>query len=127
MIAVVQRVLHARVEVASATVGEIQHGVLVLAAVQADDTPADAEWTAAKLLALRIFRNGDKHFDLDVAQAAGGLLLVSNFTVAAETKKRRRPSLDGAASPDHARALFDHLVATTHALAPPHVPVATGQ
>jgi D-tyrosyl-tRNA(Tyr) deacylase len=127
MIAVVQRVLEARVVVAGKTVGEIGRGLLVLAAVQDGDTPTDAEWTAAKLLALRIFRNGDKHFDLDVAQAAGGLLLVSNFTVAAETRKGRRPSLDGAASPDQARALFDHLVATTRNLAPPDVPVATGE
>src|SRR5688500_2890565 len=99
MKAVVQRVLEARVVVDGRTVGEIGPGLLVLAALEADDTDADVEWAATKLLGLRIFRNGDKHFDLDVGQAGGGVLLVSNFTVAAETRRGRRPSLEGAAPP----------------------------
>src|SRR4051812_44248161 len=100
MIAVVQRVSEARVVVDGATVGEISHGLLVLAAIQHDDTDADLEWMARKLVGLRIFRIGEKHFDQDVQQVEGGLLLVSNFTVAAETTKGRRPSLNLAAAPE---------------------------
>lgn len=109
MIAVVQRVLEGRVVVDGRTVGEIGHGLLVLAAVERDDQPAEIEWTAAKLAGLRIFRSedGTKHFDRDVKQVGGGLLLVSNFTVAAETRKGRRPSLEGAASPERGREMFE--------------------
>jgi D-tyrosyl-tRNA(Tyr) deacylase len=124
MIAVVQRVSEARVVVDGRTVGEIAAGLLVLAAVERDDTDADIEWTANKLVALRIFRNGDKHFDLDVIQAGGAVLLVSNFTVAAETRKGRRPSLDGAASPEPGRQMFDRLV---EAVRRQGVTVATGE
>lgn len=123
MIAVVQRVSEARVVVDGQVVGAIGPGLLVLAAVEKDDTPADIEWTAAKLSGLRIFRNGDKHFDLDVQQAGGSMLLVSNFTVAAETRRGRRPSLEGAASPDKGREMFDSFVAAVKRLG---VSVATG-
>jgi D-tyrosyl-tRNA(Tyr) deacylase len=124
MISVIQRTLEAKVVVDSETVGVISHGMLVLAAVEKDDTLADVEWTANKLVALRIFPNGDKSFDLDVKQSGGSILLVSNFTVAAETRKGRRPSLDNAASPDKGRELFDQLVAAVQSLG---VPVQTGQ
>jgi D-aminoacyl-tRNA deacylase len=124
MIAVVQRVTQASVVVEGRTVGQIGPGMLVLAAVETSDTEADVEWTAKKLVSLRIFRNADKHFDLDVKQSGGSILLVSNFTVAGETKKGRRPSLEGAAPPDKARALFDALVNAVETLG---VPVATGE
>jgi D-tyrosyl-tRNA(Tyr) deacylase len=124
MIAVVQRVTEARVVVEGRTVGEIGLGLLVLAAVERGDTAADIEWTANKLTGLRIFRNGEKHFDLDVKQVGGGMLLVSNFTVAGETKKGRRPSLEGAASPDEGRVMFDAFVEAVKKLG---VPVATGE
>jgi D-tyrosyl-tRNA(Tyr) deacylase len=124
MIAVVQRVTEARVVVEGRTVGEIQAGLLVLAAVEKGDTDADIEWTANKLVGLRIFRKGDKHFDLDVKQMGGSVLLVSNFTVAAETRKGRRPSLEGAASPEEGRKLFEHFVDAVQKLG---VPVATGE
>jgi D-tyrosyl-tRNA(Tyr) deacylase len=124
MISVIQRVLEAKVLVDSQPVGAITHGLLVLAAVEKDDTPADVDWTANKLAALRIFPNVDKSFDLDVKQSGGSILLVSNFTVAADTRKGRRPSLDNAASPDKARDLFDQLVTAVRDLG---VPVQTGQ
>jgi D-tyrosyl-tRNA(Tyr) deacylase len=124
MIAVVQRVSEARVVVDGQTVGEIGPGLLVLAAVEKDDSPADIEWTANKLVGLRIFRNGDKHFDLDVKQAGGAMLLVSNFTVAAQTRKGRRPSLEGAASPEKGRELFEKFVEAVKGLG---VTVATGE
>jgi D-aminoacyl-tRNA deacylase len=110
MIAVVQRVSEARVLVDNQLVGEISTGLLVLAAIHRDDRLADLSWMAKKLLALRIFPNADKHFDLDVQQVSGGLLLISNFTVASETTKGRRPSLDAAASPDQANKLFEEFV-----------------
>jgi len=124
MIAVVQRVTEARVVVEGRIVGEIGPGLMVLAAVEAEDATGDVEWTAAKLAGLRVFRNGEKHFDLDVKQVGGGILLVSNFTVAGETRKGRRPSLDNAASPERGRALFDQLV---EALRRQGVSVATGE
>jgi D-tyrosyl-tRNA(Tyr) deacylase len=124
MIAVVQRVSEARVVVDDHTVGEIGPGLLVLAAVEKDDTATVVEWTANKLVALRVFPQADKSFDLDVKQIGGGILLVSNFTVAAETRRGRRPSLEPAASPDKGRELFDQLVEAVKRLG---VPVATGQ
>jgi D-tyrosyl-tRNA(Tyr) deacylase len=115
MIAVLQRVTSARVEVDGQTVGAIGPGLLALVAVHATDTPADVAWTAAKLAALRIFRNADKHFDLDVKQAGGAVLLVSNFTVAAATRQGRRPSFDAAAPPEKGRQLFDQLAEAVRA------------
>ena len=124
MRAVVQRVSEARVTVAGRTVGEIAGGLCALVAVTRDDGPSDVAWMAQKLIGLRIFRNGDKHFDLSVSETAGGILLVSNFTVAADTKKGRRPSLDYAAAPECGRELFDALVEAVKAT---NVPVATGE
>jgi D-aminoacyl-tRNA deacylase len=120
MIAVVQRVTGASVVVNGATVGEIGPGLLVLAAVQVNDTPDDVQWTANKLATLRIFRNGEKHFDLDVKQVGGSILLV----IAGKTKHGRRPSFDGAAKPDVGRKLFDELVAAAKSLG---ISVATGE
>jgi D-aminoacyl-tRNA deacylase len=124
MICIVQRVTEASVTVEGAVVGEIGPGMLVLAAVEQGDTSREAEWTAAKLAGLRIFRTGDKHFDLDVKQIGGSILLVSNFTVAAATRKGRRPSFDPAANPADAERVFDDLVRAVRAL---DVPVQTGR
>ncbi len=68
---IIQRVSQASVTVHGQTIGEIGTGLLALAAVAADDDDRDIEWTAAKLVSLRIFRNGEKHFDLDVKQVGG--------------------------------------------------------
>ena len=126
MIAVVQRVLEAKVVVEGRVVGEIGQGLLVLASVEKDDTAADVEWTAAKLATLRIFRSQDdqKHFDRDVKQVGGSILLVSNFTVSGDTKKGRRPGLERAAEPKRGRELFSLLVEAVKAQG---VPVATGE
>lgn len=129
MIAVVQRVSRAQVTVEGRFVGRIAAGILVLAAVETEDTQDDGEWMAAKLLSLRIFRNAEKHFDLDVTQLGpgAGVLLVSNFTVAAETSKGRRPSLSNAAPPERGRVVFDQLVETVRRLAAGRVAVETGE
>jgi D-aminoacyl-tRNA deacylase len=124
MIAIVQRVTEAEVSVAGKVVGRIDRGLLVLAAVTRDDTPAEAEWMAGKLATLRIFRAEGKHFEADVTQVGGAILLVSNFTVAARTRHGRRPSLDAAAEPSRAQEIFDQLVAAVSKL---NIPVATGQ
>lgn len=124
MIAVVQRVTEARVVVSGGIVGQIGPGMLALVAVHADDSAADIEWMTGKLTSLRIFRNGEKHFDLDVREAGGGILLVSNFTVAGATRKGRRPSLDAAAAPEVGRGLFDQLVQAVRATG---IPVSTGE
>jgi D-tyrosyl-tRNA(Tyr) deacylase len=124
MIAVVQRVTRGRVTVAGQIVGEIGHGLVVLVSVHADDTDHDIQWTANKLVNLRIFTHGDKFLDLDLRHVQGALLLVSNFTVAAETRSGRRPGLSAAAGPEKARPLFDALVTEARMLG---VPVQTGQ
>ena len=123
MIAVLQRVTSAKVEVDGRNVGAIGPGLLALVAVHATDTPADVAWAAGKIAGLRIFRNGDKHFDVDVKEAGGAVLLVSNFTVAAATRHGRRPSFDAAAPPDLGRQLFDALVEAVRAEG---LPVQTG-
>lgn len=111
MIAVIQRVSEAKVVVAGETVGEIGVGLMVLAAVQRGDTNEHLEWVARKLVGLRIFRNGEKHFDLDVTQVGGGVLLVSQFTLAADARQGRRPSLSGAEDPGVAEGMFEKFVA----------------
>ncbi|HWE96794.1 MAG TPA: D-aminoacyl-tRNA deacylase [Tepidisphaeraceae bacterium] len=124
MLCVVQRVLRASVEVDGETVGEIGPGLLALVAVTQSDGPEQVAWIARKLAGLRIFRNGDKHFDLDASQSGGGILLVSNFTVSAATRQGRRPSFDAAADPDTGRKFFDALTQGVRATG---VPVATGR
>ena len=110
MICIIQRVSKAHVSIANELIGQTHKGLVVLGAIHADDTSADLEWIAAKIVTLRIFPNGEKHFDLDVKQVGGSILLVSNFTVAGDTRKGRRPSLDGAASPDVASKMFEQFV-----------------
>jgi D-tyrosyl-tRNA(Tyr) deacylase len=125
MICVVQRVLEAAVRVDGEVVGKIGPGLLVLAAVQRRDGEADVAWTAAKLASLRVFPSADgtKAYDRDVREVGGGVLLVSNFTVAATTQSGRRPGLSDAADPAAGRAHFDALVA---AVAAAGAPVQTG-
>jgi len=124
MIAVVQRVTRASVQVVEETVGSIGTGLLALVAVCGDDGPSDVQWMAAKLCGLRIFRHGDKHFELDVKQAGGAILLVSNFTVAAVTRHGRRPSFDRAAPAVKGAELFANLVDRVRNLG---VPAETGR
>jgi D-tyrosyl-tRNA(Tyr) deacylase len=124
MIAIVQRVTEAQVVVEGEVVGRIDRGLVALVAVTKTDTTAEADWVASKLVALRVFRAEGKHFEADVTQVGGSILLVSNFTVSAKTKKGRRPSLDAAAEPAKAQELFDYLVGAVTKL---NVPVATGR
>jgi len=126
MIALLQRVLEAKVVVDERIVGQIGHGILALVAVAGDDTAEDVQWMANKLASIRMFRaaDGQKHFELDVREVNGSILLVSQFTLAAQTKKGRRPSFENAAAPEIGRKFFDELVKAVAAL---NIPVATGQ
>ena len=124
MIAVVQRVHSAKVDVDGETVGKIEQGLLALVAIEPTDTQKEIDWMALKLTQLRIFPNAEKSFDLDVRQINGGILLVSNFTVAADARKGRRPSLDGAAPPELGKILFDQLVQAVRAQ---NIPTETGK
>jgi D-aminoacyl-tRNA deacylase len=124
MIAIIQRVTAAAVRVDGQVVGQIDSGLLALVSVTKADGDEDAAWMARKLTGLRIFRNADKHFDLDVTQAGGKVLLVSNFTVSAATRQGRRPSFDAAADPANGRKWFDALV---EAVRTTGVEVETGQ
>jgi D-aminoacyl-tRNA deacylase len=126
MIAIVQRVTNASVVVDGRTTGEITEGLLALVAVENGDGEAQIEWMSRKLLGLRVFRDGDKHFDKDLSEISGGILLVSNFTVAAETRKGRRPSLDNAAAPGVAGETFARFVERVRRDAGDAVNVQTG-
>lgn len=116
MRAVVQRVRRARVTVDGAVTGAIDGGLLVLVGAAAEDTAADADALAKKVAGLRIFRDADDKMNLDVAQAGGAVLAVSQFTLLGDCRKGRRPSFQSAAHPAVARPLFDHYVQATRAL-----------
>jgi len=107
MRAVVQRVSQANVEVAGARVAAIGRGLLVLLGVRKGDTVADLEWMAEKVLNLRIFDDAQGVMNLSVLDIEGDLLVVSQFTLLADSRKGRRPSYIDAASPDEAKALYE--------------------
>ena len=106
----VQRVTGARVEVDGAVVGEIGAGCMVLAGCRYDDTEKDAAWLAAKLAALRIFQDGDGKMNLSLAQTGGSVLLVSQFTLYADTTRGNRPGFEEAGPPALAERNFAALV-----------------
>jgi D-tyrosyl-tRNA(Tyr) deacylase len=119
----VQRVSRARVEVEGRCVGEIGQGLLVLAGFGKADTltlPGSRLWTTlcAKLAELRIFPDAAGKLNLSLADTGGGLLLVSQFTLYADTRRGRRPSFTDAAAPEVARALYERLAADLAASAP---------
>ena len=115
MRAVVQRVTSCRVEVAGGVVGEIGRGLLVLLGVATGDTASDADFLAPKIAHLRIFNDAQGKMNLSVLDTGGAVLAVSQFTLYGDCRKGRRPSFDGAAAPEHARALYEHFVAALRA------------
>jgi D-tyrosyl-tRNA(Tyr) deacylase len=111
MRAVIQRVTSACVRVGDRTVGEIGRGVLVLVGVGRDDTGDDVTYLAGKIRDARIFESEDgKPMDRSVADIGGAVLVVSQFTLYGDMRNGRRPSFDGAGSPDLARARYEALV-----------------
>ncbi|NOY63256.1 MAG: D-tyrosyl-tRNA(Tyr) deacylase [Gammaproteobacteria bacterium] len=109
MIALVQRVIKAEVCIDGTCIGRIGHGMLALVAVERGDTEIAAEKMARRLLAYRIFSDSADKMNLSLADIGGGLLLVSQFTLAADTNKGLRPNFTPAAPPDEGQRLFDHL------------------
>jgi len=107
--AIVQRVSQAAVHVDGEAIAEIGPGLLVLLGVRRGDTPEQADRLAAKLLALRIFEDGDGKMNLNVAQAGGQVLCVSQFTLYGDTRKGNRPSFSEAAPPDEAEPLYQRV------------------
>ncbi|MFJ4250837.1 D-tyrosyl-tRNA(Tyr) deacylase [Pseudomonas helmanticensis] len=105
-----QRVRGARVEVAGEVVGAVDHGLLVLVAVEPDDTRVSADKLLHKLLNYRVFSDAEGKMNLSLADVGGGLLLVSQFTLAADTKSGLRPSFSTAAPPALGEELFDYLL-----------------
>jgi D-tyrosyl-tRNA(Tyr) deacylase len=107
VIALLQRVLRARVEIAGQTVGAIGGGLLLLVCAEPEDTPAVASKLVDKVLKLRIFADDQGRMNRSVQDTAGGLLIVSQFTLAADTRGGNRPSFTAAAAPAQAQALYE--------------------
>ena len=123
MIALIQRVSAARVDVAGVTVGAIGRGLLVLLGIEAGDTAAEADRLLQRVLDYRVFADAAGRMNLSLRDTGGGLLLVPQFTLAADTRKGLRPGFSTAAPPEQGRVLFDHFVAQARQV---HAPVAQG-
>ena len=124
MKALLQRVRGARVEVAGEVVGAIDQGLLVLVGVEPQDSEASADKLLHKLLNYRVFGDAEGKMNLSLRNVGGGLLLVSQFTLAADTRSGMRPSFSSAAPPAQGAALFDYLLARA---GEQHAPVASGR
>ncbi|QLB43405.1 D-aminoacyl-tRNA deacylase [Mannheimia pernigra] len=123
MIGLIQRVKWAKVEVEGQTVGEIKHGLLVLLGVEKDDDESKADKLLEKVLNYRVFSDEQDKMNLNVQQAAGSLLVVSQFTLVADTNKGLRPSFSKGASPVDAARLYDYF----HQQAAMKIHTQTGQ
>ena len=124
MITLLQRVTEASVEVAGETIGRIGQGILVLVGVQAADDDAVAGRQLERLLNYRVFADAEGKMNLSLRGIHGGLLLVPQFTLAADTRKGRRPSFTSAASPQQGETIFDLMVAEARES---HAPVECGR
>ena len=118
MKSVIQRVSQAQVRVGGEVIGEIGAGLLVLLCAERGDAEVQADKLLAKILKLRIFSDDDSKMNRSVQDVAGGLLIVSQFTLAADVSGGNRPSFTGAAAPDEGRRLYDYFVAQARTLHP---------
>lgn len=123
MIALIQRVTSASVVVDGETVGAIGQGILALIAVEKTDTEVTAKRLLERILGYRIFADADDKMNLNLQEINGGLLLVPQFTLAADTNKGMRPSFSSAAAPAEGERLFGYLLQQAHGQ---HQPVAAG-
>ena len=124
MMSVIQRVKNARVEVDGRITGQIEQGLLVLVCAEKGDTETEADKLLAKMLKLRIFSDAAGKMNLSLQDVGGGLLVVSQFTLAADTKGGNRPSFTAAAAPDEGRRLYNYFVDQARAA---HPIVQTGE
>ena len=124
MMSVIQRVKNARVEVDGQVIGQIEQGLLALVCAEKGDSEAEADKLLAKMLKLRIFSDEAGKMNKSVQDVAGGLLIVSQFTLAADTKGGNRPSFTAAAAPDEGRRLYNYFVDQARAA---HPVVQTGE
>jgi len=124
VIALLQRVSAAQVVIDGATVGAIERGLLVLLGVEAGDSTAEADRLLERLLNYRVFNDEAGKMNLSLRDVGGGLLLVPQFTLAADTRKGLRPGFSTAAPPEQGRVLFEHVVVKARLT---HTEVATGQ
>lgn len=124
MIALLQRVSMAQVVIDDATVGAIERGLLVLLGVEVGDTTVEADRLLERLLNYRVFSDDAGKMNLSLRDISGGLLLVPQFTLAADTRKGLRPGFSTAAPPEQGRLLFDHVVMQAQRA---HARVATGR
>jgi D-tyrosyl-tRNA(Tyr) deacylase len=124
VIAILQRVREARVEVGGTVVGAIGQGLLMLVCAEPTDTEATAEKLVAKVLKLRVFSDAAGKMNRSVQDVGGGLLIVSQFTLAADTSGGNRPSFTGAAPAELGRHLYEHTLASARRL---HPVVASGE
>lgn len=124
MIALIQRVTSASVTVDNQTIGEIENGILALIGVEKHDQQANADRLFERLVGYRIFSDADDKMNLSVTDIGGGLLLVPQFTLAADTRKGKRPSFSTAAPPQEGQALFNYFVEQAQQKFPS---VATGE
>lgn len=124
MIGLLQRVTEARVCIAEHIVAEIGRGLVVLVGVERNDTEAQADRLLERLLGYRVFADADGKMNMSLNDIAGGLLLVPQFTLPADTRKGMRPSFTPAADPEQGSRLFDYLVTQARAQ---HGEVVTGQ
>ncbi|MBN8788377.1 MAG: D-tyrosyl-tRNA(Tyr) deacylase [Terrimonas sp.] len=111
MRAVLQRVSHASVVVDGNTTGAIQNGLLVLMGIEDADTTEDIEWLSGKIVSMRIFNDDNGIMNVSVKDAGGDILLISQFTLHASTKKGNRPSYIRASKPDFAIPLYEKMIA----------------
>jgi len=124
VIGLLQRVTEARVEISNSVVGEVSKGLLVLLGVERDDTDKQADRLLERLLGYRVFEDDTGRMNLSLRDIQGGMLIVPQFTLPADTQKGTRPSFTPAASPDEGERLFDYFVAQARAA---HADIATGQ
>ena len=124
MRALIQRVTNARVEIGGSTVGEIGPGLMILVCAMQGDTEAEADRLAAKIAKLRIFRDDEGRMNRSVTDTGGAALVVSQFTLAADTSRGNRPGFSAAASPDEGERLYNHFATQVQKQG---IPVATGR
>ena len=124
MRAVLQRVSRASVTIGGQTIGEIEHGLLVLVGVAADDAPEDIAWLTGKIATQKLFPDDSGRMNLSVTESSGGVLVVSQFTLLASTRKGTKPSWHRAAPPEVAEPLYENFVRSMESVL--GRPVATG-